>query len=221
MQRQEADSMHPTETENPTKARILVVDDDRLILAMLGEGLRKNGYSVIICSSGEGALRQCENDPPDLAILDVRMPGLSGVETARLLRERSSVPYMFLSAHGDTEIVKSAVDEGALGYLLKPVDVPQVIPTIEAALARAKELQSLQEREAQLNKALEAGRESSVAVGILMERYRLDRHAAFDLLRSHARAQNRKILDVGTDLVEFAEGLNLPTETLNRTRKGK
>ena len=199
-------------------SQILLVDDDRLILALVGEGLRKNGYLVQTASSGDEALAVCESSPPDLVILDVRMPGRSGVEVARELRTRGDVPYMFLSAYGELDIVKSAVDEGALGYLVKPIDVPQVIPTIEAALARARELRALREREAQLNTALAAGRESSIAVGLIMERYRLDRKAAFEALRFHARTQRRKIEEVATDMVTSAEQMNLPADVLAKAR---
>ncbi|MDH4134120.1 MAG: response regulator, partial [Gammaproteobacteria bacterium] len=159
-----------SETAREAK-RILLVDDDRLILALVGEGLRKFNYEVETFSSGDEALARCRANPlPDLAILDVRMPGKSGIETARELRGASAVPYLFLSAYGDLDIVKSAVDEGALGYLVKPVDVAQIVPTIEAALARAAEMRELRERETHLNNALAAGRESSLAVGLIMER---------------------------------------------------
>ena len=199
-------------------ARILLTDDDRLILALLGEGLRRLGYSVQTAASGDEALAMCEQEPPDLVILDVHMPGRSGVETARELRARTDVPYMFLSAHGDHEVVKHAVDEGALGYLVKPIDVPQIVPTIEAALARAAELRQLREREAHLHHALAAGRESSVAVGVIMERYRLDRQTAFEALRFLARSQRRKLEEVAADFVKSAEALNLPDEVLSRAK---
>jgi AmiR/NasT family two-component response regulator len=202
-------------------SRILLVDDDRLILALMGEDLRKQGYEIHTSSNGEEAVLQCETDPPDLAILDVCMPGMSGIDAARQLRERTDVPYMFLSAYGDDDIVRNAVDEGALGYLVKPVDVAKIIPSIEAALARAKELRSLREREAHLSTALAAGRESSMAVGIIMERYRLDRRAAFEALRFHARSQRRKLDEVAAEFVQSAEKANLPAEALGRAQEGK
>lgn len=208
------------EADNASK-KILLVDDDRLILALLGEGLRKFGYEVETAASGDEALARCRENQPDLAILDVRMPVKTGIETARELRETTAVPYLFLSAHGDHDIVKSAVDEGALGYLLKPIDVPQIVPTIEAALARAAELRELRERETTLSNALAAGRESSLAVGLVMERYRLDRRAAFEALRFHARSQRRKFDEVAAEFVKSAEQGNLPPDVLARVRSGK
>ncbi len=201
--------------------KILLVDDDRLILALIGEGLRKFGYEVETASSGDEAIVRCRENPPDLAILDVRMPGKTGIDTARELRGTTAVPYLFLSAYGDLDIVKSAVDEGALGYLVKPIDVTQIVPTIEAALARAAELRELREREAHLSNALAAGRESSLAVGLVMERYRLDRRAAFEALRFHARSQRRKFDEVAAEFVRLAEQANLPLEVLARVRSGR
>lgn len=208
------------EDDNVSK-KILLVDDDRLILALVGEGLRKSGYEVETVSSGDEAIVRCRENPPDLAILDVRMPGKTGIETARELRGATAVPYLFLSAYSDLDIVKSAVDEGALGYLVKPIDVTQIVPTIEAALARAAELRELRERETHLNNALAAGRESSLAVGLVMERYRLDRRAAFEALRFHARSQRRKFDEVAAEFVKSAEQANLPPEVLARVRSGR
>jgi len=123
-----------------TAHRILIADDDRLILSTLGQGLRDVGYEVLEATDGKAAVHVCETSQPELAILDMRMPGMSGVEAAHLIRQRTATPFIFLSAYGDKEVVQLAVQEGALAYLVKPVDTPQIVPTIEAALARAAEL---------------------------------------------------------------------------------
>lgn len=198
--------------------RLLLADDDRLILATLGRGLRDVGFDVIEAVSGEEAVHLAKEKSPDLAILDVRMPGLSGIETAQRLRRETTVPFIFLSAYGDTDVVKQAAVEGALGYLLKPIDVPQMVPLIEAALARAAEIRALRANEAHLNTALAAGRETSVAVGLLMERKRLTLADAFETLRSYARSQRRKVQDVAGEMVRAAELLNSPKAA---PRKGK
>lgn len=186
---------------------ILVVDDDRLVLAALSDGLRGAGYRVNGASSGEDALGIAGRDAPDLALLDVRMPGMSGIELGRKLRERG-IPFLFLSAYGDQEIVRQAAEEGALGYLVKPLDIQQIVPSIEAALSRAAEIRKLRETEAQLNVALAGSREISMVVGLLMQRDRLDRTMAFELLRSHARSQRRPIAEVAGELLSSAEKLN-------------
>lgn len=187
---------------------ILLVDDDRLILATLGNGLRRAGYSVSEANSGEEALRLAEERKPDLALLDMRMPGMSGLEVAAQFRKTHGTPFLFLSAYGDEDVVDQAAQLGALGYLVKPLDVPQVIPSLEAALARAREIRGLHDKESQLSTAVEGGRETSTAVGILMERRGLDRKEAFEALREHARAQRRRVSDAAAELVEAMETVN-------------
>lgn len=195
-----------------TGHQLVVADDDRLILSTLGQGLRDAGYEVLEATDGEAAVHLCEAQEPDLAVLDIRMPGMSGVEAARLIRERTEVPFLFLSAYGDKEIVQLAVEQGALGYLVKPVDVPQVVPAIETALARAKELDTLRKSEHHLASALKTGREISMAVGLIMERYRLSRSTAFEVLRRYARSEQLKINQLASTLLDGAEALSIPSQ---------
>ena len=143
-----------------TKARILVADDDALVLATLSAGLRELGYTVSEASSGMEAVRICDEENPDLAILDMRMPGMSGIEAARQIVTTSRVPFIFLSAFDDADIVEQAIAEGALGYLVKPVSAPQIVPTIEAALSRSSDMDSLKQKEENLSAALNASRRS-------------------------------------------------------------
>src|SRR5918999_4239734 len=182
-------------------AHILIVDDDRLVLATLGHGLRDAGYRVSEAAEGTAALTVAARDKPDLALLDVRMPDISGVKLAERPAAEHGVPFMFLSAYGDPDIIQRATELGALGYLVKPLDVPQIIPSIEAALARSAQIRSLTDTGEQLSQALESGRETSMAIGILMERRGFDRDEAFEALRSHARSQRRRVVDVATELV--------------------
>jgi response regulator NasT len=184
---------------------ILVVDDDRLVLAALAEGLRGAGYRVTGVASGEDALANAARDRPDLALLDVRMPGMGGIELGRRLREEYGVAFLYLSAYGDQDMVQQAVDEGALGYLVKPLDIQQIVPSIEAALTRAGEIGGLRRSEEQLNKALTGSREISMAVGLLMMRDRINREQAFELLRSNARSRRRPIAEIAEQLLSSAE----------------
>lgn len=187
---------------------LLVVDDDRLVLAILSRGLRDAGYQVSETSNGEDAFEVARTADPDLALLDVRMPGISGIELGRLLREHTHVPFLYLSAHGQADIVKDAAQHGALGYLVKPLDMPQILPSIEAALARAAEIRKLRESEAQLNTALAGAREISMAIGVLMERAHLDNKQAFEALRGQARTERRKLQEVAQDVINAVETMN-------------
>ena len=191
-----------------SKGRILVADDDRLVRITVAKGLRQAGYDVLEASDGEEAVRIAAGEHPSLAVLDLRMPRLSGLEAAARLRKQTEVPFIILSAYDDEQAVREASDAGALGYLVKPIDVRQMLPTIEAALDRAAEIRSLRESHSQLNIALEQGRETSVAVGILMARQALSERDAFELLRAHARRKRRKLADVASELVRTVDGVN-------------
>ena len=105
-------------------------------------------------------------------------------------------------------IVDKAAQAGALGYLVKPIDVDHVLPTINSALKRAAEIKQLKDTESQLNTALEQGRETSVAIGILMQEYHITSDQAFDMLRGQARSQRRKVALVANDLVQAVNNLN-------------
>lgn len=188
----------------PAATHILVVDDDRLVLAALAEGLRGAGYRITGAGGGEDALTLVQRDAPDLALIDVRMPGMSGIELGGKLRE-AGVPFLYLSAYGDADFVEQAVGEGALGYLVKPLDIQQIVPSIEAALACARRFRKLRETESQLQTALAGSREISMAVGLLMMRDRIDRERAFELLRANARSQRRPMADVARELLASAE----------------
>jgi response regulator NasT len=192
---------------NQDQRHILVVDDDRLVLAALCEGLRLAGYRVTGTATPHDALGISARDKPDLAMLDVRMPGMDGLELGRKLREQGGIPFIYLSAYGDQKVVRQAVEEGALGYLVKPLDIQQIVPSIEAALTRAREIGKLRQSEEQLTTALAGKREISMAVGLLMMRDRMNRGQAFETLRGNARAQRRTVADVAGELLSSAENL--------------
>lgn len=190
--------------------KILLVDDDRLVLSTLSSGLSRAGYSVSTAESVNDAEAFLSGgECPDLVILDVCMPGRSGLELAERLHSFDHIPFMLLTAYSDQEIVEQASACGALGYLVKPVDTPQLLPTIKAALARAEDMQNLRTIGRQLQGALDSEREISIAIGITMVQYRLDRKAAFELLRKTARSQKRKLAELAAEVIKASEAMNL------------
>ena len=195
-------------TAPAAKRRILIVDDDAILLQFIDEVLRHAGYDTVAASSGAQAIAQIEAREPDLALLDITMPGMTGLELARHLNELTSVPFMFLSAIGDTDSAKQAAAYGAVGYVVKPVDAEQLMAAFEAGLARADEIRQLRRTETNLNAALAAGRETSLAVGLLMGKFQTDRNTAFEVLRDHARSSRRKINEVADQLLAAEETLN-------------
>jgi AmiR/NasT family two-component response regulator len=193
-----------------TQAHLLLVDDDRVVLSTVASGLRQAGYHVSTAESAEEAESLLAGgERPDLAILDVRLSGPDGLYLAQRLRELDHIPFMMLSAYSDPQIIGQATRLGALGYMVKPLDISQLLPGIEAALSRADELQGLRETRLQLQAALDAEREISIATGITMVQYRLSRGDAFDRLRTSARSQRRKLADLAAQIVQASEALSL------------
>jgi response regulator NasT len=115
---------------------------------------------------------------------------------------------MFLSATDDVDTARQAATYGAVGFVVKPVDAAHLLPAFEAGLARADEIRQLRRTELNLNAALAAGRETSLAVGLLMGRFHADRNTAFEVLRDHARSSRRKINEVADQLLAAEEVLN-------------
>jgi response regulator NasT len=193
---------------NPRPSRILLLDDERLILVTLGRGLRSAGFEVQTAESVDEAEAHLAGGPrPDLAILDVHLPSSSGLAFAQRLRELDHIPFLMLSAFSDTPYVEQAALSGALGYLVKPIDVVQLVPEVHAALARANELQDLRQTREQLQQALDGERDISMALGVLIVQRRIPRKAAFDWLRQTARQQRRRIAQVAADIVRDAEAV--------------
>jgi DNA-binding response OmpR family regulator len=125
------------------KGKILVVDDDRLVLATLTHGLAQAGYEVIDADNGDDAILLAREHKPELALLDIRMEGKSGFDVAAYLREYCQIPFMFLSAFSDEATVAQVKSLGALSYLVKPLDIQQIVPAVEAAFAnRPKALEA-------------------------------------------------------------------------------
>ncbi len=187
---------------------ILVVDDDPVVLSALAMGLVSMGFQVEKALSGEEAVFKCQQLQPTIAVLDINMPGMSGIEAARQIRETSGVPVMFLSAYDDQVLVDQAVAEGGLGYLVKPIRINQLVPAIQAALARATDLRQTTSSCQQLTLALEGDRNINVAMGVLMERHRLSKVGAFEVLRQRARSAGSKVGELALDVVAACERLN-------------
>lgn len=186
-----------------TPPHLLLVDDDRLVLATLIQGLDAAGFRISSADSAEEALAQLDAGIcPDLALLDMRLPGDDGLNLAAQLRARGPIPFLILSAYSDEATVQQAAQLGALGYLVKPIDIPQITPTLHTALERAREQAALREGHTQLQGALGSTRHINVAIGITMAQHRLTQQAAFEMLRATARAQRRKLLELAQEVIQ-------------------
>jgi len=118
--------------------RILLVDDERAIVESLRYALEKEGYDVLEASEGSEALEVARTQPPDLVLLDIMLPGMSGFEVCRILRKESSVPILMLSARADEPDRVVGLDLGADDYITKPFSVREVLARVRAALRRSQ-----------------------------------------------------------------------------------
>lgn len=188
------------------KGTILVVDDDRLVLATLAHGLTQAGYDVIDADNGDDAILLAHEHRPDLALLDIRMQGKSGFDVAAYLREHCEVPFMFLSAFSDEQTAAQVRALGAVAYLVKPLDIGQILPVVAGALAARA---SAPPAPASAEPAMPAP-EVLMAVGVLMHRFSLPRVQAFERLHRLARAEQRSVDDQAKRLLDAVEVLAQP-----------
>ncbi len=193
------------------KGTILVVDDDRLVLATLAHGLSQAGYDVIDADNGDDAILLAREHRPDLALLDIRMQGMSGFDVAAYLRDHCQIPFMFLSAFADEQTAAQVKALGAVAYLVKPLDIGQILLVVDAAFANLAvrvETAPVAARPAAAQ-ALPSP-EVMMAIGVLMHRFSLTRAAAFERLHRLATAEQLPIDDQAERLLAAVELLALP-----------
>jgi len=202
-----------------SKGKILVVDDDRLVLATVTHGLAKAGYEIIDADNGDDAILLAREHRPDLALLDIRMEGMSGFDVAAYLRESLQTPFMFLSAFSDDATVAQVKALGAVAYLVKPLDISQIVPTVEAALAGVR-------ARAAAAPATGAGAQTAapapaaasdpladavpIAIGVLMHRYSLPRDEALARLTRLAGSDGLSLQAKAARLLDAVELLARP-----------
>ena len=195
------------------KGKILVVDDDRLVLATLTHGLAQAGYEVIDADNGDDAILLAREHKPDLALLDIRMEGKSGFDVAAYLREYCEIPFMFLSAFTDDDTLRQVKALGAVAYLVKPLDIRQIVPAVEAAFASAGSRQAeppAREADA-IHDEQAMAPVVAMAVGVLMHRYSLARGVALQRLERMAAAQGLPIAEQAERLLAAVELLAMPS----------
>lgn len=218
------------------KGKVLVVDDDRLVLATVTHGLAQAGFEVIDADNGDDAILLARQHKPDLALLDIRMEGKSGFDVAAYLREYCQIPFMFLSAFSDEATIAQVKALGAVTYLVKPLDVKQIVPAVEAAFAsrglqahhgaasnesvspavnaaQALAPSAASSSPAEGTEAAEPATPSptthtvALAVGIVMHRHSMGAQQALDRLQQQARSEGRTLEALADRLVHAQEVL--------------
>jgi two-component system, response regulator PdtaR len=174
--------------------RILIAEDETIIRLDLRDLLERAGHEVVgEARDGEEAVALAAELEPDLAIMDVKMPRLDGIDAARRILDGRPMPIVLLTAYGQEELVARAVEAGVFGYLVKPFREQDLVPAIATARARHTELQELREQAESLADALEARKAIERAKGLLMTKEGLSEADAFDRLRRASQVSGRPL----------------------------
>jgi AmiR/NasT family two-component response regulator len=186
--------------------RILIAEDETIIRLDLRELLVKAGFEV--CAEAKDGLEAVElarSAQPDLAVLDVKMPRLDGIEAARRILDDRPIPIVMLTAYGQDELVSRAVEAGVFGYLVKPFREADLLPAIKTARARHEELTALREEAESLAEALAARKSIERAKGLLMAKEGLTEQEAFERLRRASQLAGRPLRVIAEALITTFE----------------
>jgi AmiR/NasT family two-component response regulator len=182
--------------------RILVAEDETIIRLDLKETLERAGFEVCgEARDGEEAVELAREEKPDLAVLDVKMPRLDGIEAARRILAERPIPIVMLTAYGHDELVARAVEAGVFAYLVKPFRESDLLPAIQTAKARYAELEALREEAESLAEALATRKVVERAKGLLMEQEGLSEQDAFSRLQRVSQASGRPMKVVAEALI--------------------
>jgi len=182
--------------------RVLIAEDETLIRLDLRGLLESAGFDVCAeARDGEEAVALARETEPDVALLDVKMPRLDGIEAARRILEERAIPIVMVTAYGERELVSRAVEAGVFGYLVKPFRETDLLPAIATATARYEELRSLRDEADSLAEALAARKAIERAKGLLMQREGLAEDEAFARLRKASQISGRPLKVVAEALI--------------------
>ena len=174
--------------------RVLIAEDETIIRLDLRDLLERSGFYVCAeARDGVEAVELARSEEPDVAVLDVKMPRLDGIEAARRILDERPIPIVMLTAYGQDELVSRAVEAGVFGYLVKPFREQDLVPAIRTARARHEELRVLREEAETLAEALAARKTIERAKGLLMEKEGLNEQEAFARLRKASQVSGRPL----------------------------
>jgi response regulator NasT len=198
--------------------RIVVAEDEAIIRLDLKELLVEEGYEVVgETGRGDEAVELVRRLRPDLAILDIKMPGMDGLAAARIIANERLSAVLILTAFSQRELIEEARNAGALAYIVKPFQRSDLVPAIELALGRFAELTALGDEVRDLTERLEARKLVDRAKGLLMDSG-MTEHDSFAFLRSEAMRQRVKIHDIARLVLD--EGLRPESVAADRSPGG-
>lgn len=183
--------------------RVVIAEDEAIIRLDLRETLEEEGYEVVgETGRGDRAVELARELKPDLAILDIKMPHMDGLEAARLIGQERICGVLMLTAFSQREVVEDARDAGALAYLVKPYQKSDLIPAIEVAIGRFRELQQLSGEVDALGEQLEARKVIDRAKGILIDEYGLKENEAFSFIQRTAMSERSRMREVAERVLD-------------------
>jgi two-component system, response regulator PdtaR len=191
-------------------ARVVIAEDEAIVRLDLKEILESEGY-VVVGETGRGdeAVDLVTLHHPDLAILDVKMPGIDGIEAARRITGDRKVAVLILTAFSQRNLIEDARDAGVSAYLVKPFQRSELIPAIEVALARFEEFRAIEEEHARLSgelstleEKLETRRAVDRAKGILMDNHGMAEAEAFTFIQRTAMSRRARMRDVAQEILD-------------------
>ena len=183
--------------------RVVLAEDEAIIRLDLKEILEEEDYEVVgETGRGDTAIELVRELKPDLAILDIKMPGMDGLSAAKEIAGDRQAAVLILTAFSQREVVEEARDAGALAYLVKPFQKSDLIPAIEVAMGRFRELQSLTGSVDQLERQLESRKVIDRAKGLLMDDYQMKEQAAFTFIQRTAMSERSKMRAIAERILD-------------------
>ena len=184
------------------RARVIIADDESIILMDLREMLTNLGYLVVgEAGDGRSAVNLARELKPDVAILDIKMPYMDGIEVARILTEEKIAPVVLLTAYSQRDLVERAKEAGVVGYITKPMRESDLAPAIEVAMARFSEFRALEKEVGDLKQALETRKLVDRAKGILMDTQGLTEAEAFRKIQKMSMNKRKPMKDVAEAII--------------------
>ena len=172
--------------------RVVLADDEPIIVMNLKEVLEDSGYQIVgTASNGFAAIDLCKEHRPDILIIDIRMPGLDGLQTAKFIYEGGYADTIVIeSAFDDEEFVQKASKYGVSAFMVKPIDSKTLVSTLKVATARSKELITLRSEVIEVNKNMETRKKIERAKGSIMDKLKLSEQEAYNYIRGISKENN-------------------------------
>jgi response regulator NasT len=182
--------------------RVVIAEDEAIIRLDLKETLQEEGYEVVgETGRGDEAVELVRSLEPDLAILDIKMPGLDGLAAAREITSDRRAAVLILTAFSQRDLIEQARDAGALAYLVKPFQRSELIPAVEVALGRFREMQALFDQNSSLEEQLETRKQVDRAKGLLMDAHGYSESEAFSWIQKRAMQDRKTMRAVAAEVV--------------------